>query len=459
MKYDPKAQILKNKNTTDTYTIRRFIRTAHPKMSPLNSRGNNLHIAYDSTSQQQVSIRSVHYRKRERDQGIEGYKKGRMRFLRQLDLINRVQSHTVVFPEPLNLLYDYNRFDFNVHKTDIEEFARHEPIIVYQWLNGSTLLNLRPYDAKERSKLWIGESTGRYWFKRKAEPIEDARRFKELETSRFARFMRKVSQLVWVLHQSNVVHLDLKPEHVLMMPQDEVPRLLGMGNLAPLHHGMLSANDIGLGLGTAGYVAPELVDPKQWHQDFNGEAIMLYSLGATMLSVILTGPQWNLTNTWIEKGRSGIDELLAMLSRCTHNRQNDTLLTLIRKMMIPNPKERLKAINLRSVIRELKIIADHNLRYNGGSSHVSSSNHGESMTCRACQISFRGSKKRNTFTYHNHTFTLCPTHIKEAYQKKSYTAPVCGHSVTELQGVIWAREWSGYAARKYCQKDCSHRPY
>jgi hypothetical protein len=173
-----------------------------------------------------VMVRGPQYTIAERSDGKEGIKRGRDRFLRCVNLLNQVQGETVAFPEPLDLIFVHNRDDIGLD----DELARQEPRLVFERLQGDSLERF----GYRKSKLAIYQEDHSYWFDRKLTKITDQNRFKGIQTYRVVRLLRNIAIHCQGLLNQKVVHLDINPSHIHIMHKDEIPRLLGIGHLAPL---------------------------------------------------------------------------------------------------------------------------------------------------------------------------------------------------------------------------------
>ena len=394
-----------------------------------------------------VMVRSPQYTRNERADGVEGLKRGRARFKRQIELLNRVQANTSACPEPLDLIYTHNRDDF---PQDQEELARQEPRLITERFQGDSLDRFRSGDVKPQDALFNPANT--YWFQ-SDKLLTDQSRFKRLSVRRVAQLTLRIATHCAALLESGVVHLDIKPEHVLILKKDEVPRLVGIGHLAPLdEQGMLSPADPVHAFTTAGFAAPELVSEVGWGQPQSGEAIMLYSLGATCLSLIHTGPQADLCSLWRAGGQGAIEELVNKMMSSSASSAHKRLYQAVSDLLTPDPKARLSKLSLNTLIELME-----ELRY-GARSHISSNERTpagpqEEMSCQHCHVSFMGHPKRSMFVYRGQAFPLCPEHHSAARERITYNASRCGHEVTELQGLVWARSWMSWHPRARCN-DC-----
>jgi len=383
-----------------------------------------------------VMVRGPRYTFSERSRGTAGLLDGRRRFVRQVELLNRIQPHTNAFPEPLDLVYVHNRDDFGAHE---EELARQEPRLVTELLRGDSLDRFG--DLKGSYSLYNPNNV--YWFQHKSKTITDENRFGALSVRRVAQLLARLATHCGALLKARVVHLDLKPEHVFILSKDEVPRLLGLGHLAPLDKaGKLDPKDPVHAFTTAGYVAPELVSDEGWNRPQDGEALMLYSLGAIALSLLYTGPQANLSEIWRFKGREGIDALIQQMRAQRVSKRHKKLYEVIEKLLEPQPQRRKQLMTMTQLVDEMNA-----LRYESPRGPQ------VEMRCQRCKVRFKGPKEGSYFKYRSERYTLCPEHFKEAHSKTSYVASRCGHTIIEPLGVIWGREWHGWNARARCS-DC-----
>ena len=296
-----------------------------------------------------VAIRSPQYTSKERQKGSAGIIEGRNRFRRSLSLLNDVQHETNCFPEPMDLLHVHNRDDFN---TDEKHIAAQEPLIVFEWLEGYTLDRF----GSRKGKSALYDSSNRYWFQKKVEQIDEDKRIHQVDLNRLSKLIRALGIHSRNLLRNHVVHIDIKPEHVLILFKDEVPRLLGIGHLAPLDQQFkLSPNDPVHAFTTAGYSAPELMSADTWDQALDGEALMLYSLGAIALSIMYTGPQADLSQIWRTQGRAGIETLLQRLHEQSQqaNAKKRHFVQLLSALLDPNPQQRKAKCTLAQLIHDL----------------------------------------------------------------------------------------------------------
>lgn len=295
-----------------------------------------------------VVIRSTKYTNQERQKGNEGIIAGRNRLKRSLKLLNDVQQETNCFPELIDCIEVHNRDDLS---SEDKELASQEPVFVCQWLEGYTLDR---FGKRKKDALYQQDNT--YWYKKKVEEIIDDQRLNQIDLKRLSRLIRALAIHCRSLLKCSVVHVDLKPEHVLILFKDEVPRLLGIGHLAPLDDRLeLSPTDPVHAFTTAGFSAPELMNADTWSQPLDGEALMLYSLGAIALSIFFTGPKADLCEIWRKKGRQGIDDLLQIfISQGQQGNAKKLHFTeVISSLLDPNPKQRKAKYNLDKLIDEL----------------------------------------------------------------------------------------------------------
>ncbi|MDO9016908.1 MAG: hypothetical protein Q8S73_20415 [Deltaproteobacteria bacterium] len=389
--------------------------------------GSNLHRAVDTRyDQRPVTLRTTRYTNLEFARGDAGYAAGRARFLRTVALLNRVDG--LVFPEVLDRFSDRNITEpFSDGSLQVTE-----PVLVFQEIAGTDLEDLlgRAYFVSVRDG-------------------EDALPHR-IHVSRVARMMRRVTLLAQALLNAGVAHVDLRPSHVLLMPRDEVPRLLGVGHLVPLDGGALGEDDPAARFTSLGFAAPELVSPSSdWGAGASGEAVMLYGIGATLLAIAAGGSD-ALVDRYAADGPDGLLALLAELrattsaDRAAHSNHRVQYLDLVAELLQIEPEARLARQTLDSLAVALEVLAGDRL-----------ADALSDLACEKCGSAFRGDPERHAFDYGGRSFVMCRACLRTANTKVVRTADRCGCSYSERTGCAWAREQLGQSPRVWCR---THRP-
>lgn len=161
------------------------------------------------------------------------------------------------------------------------------------------------------------------------------------------------------LHERNMVHLDIKPSNLMINPKTEDLCLIDFGYSTYCPPGGVNFSDI-IGIGTDGYIAPELLDENDTSKDYQENysytilKVDIYSSGITLLRLLLphiiTITHQNtdhqlLKNDWDSDIYFAIKETLELLSQylITNSNHNNLLShahDLILKMINENPYSR-----------------------------------------------------------------------------------------------------------------------
>jgi hypothetical protein len=370
-----------------------------------------------------VTVRTVRYTNHEFAHGDAGVRAGRARFDRMITLLNRVEA--VVFPELLDRFEDRNITDDFSDST----LATREPVLVFQELAGDDLdaLLSRRYFALDRSD---GDA-----------PVH------RVHVPRLARMFRRVVLLAQSLLAGGTAHVDLSPAHILILPNDEIPRLLGPGHLVELASGSIVDDDPALRFTSAGFASPELVSTTYaWGLGASGEAVMLYGIGATMLATVLGGSAL-LVERCLRDGPEGA-LALALETRdavatdaAPHANSRARFVEFAAKLLAQDPAERLAHNTLDALAPALELLAGDRL-----------TDALKDLACAQCSRTFRGDPERHAFDYAGTSFALCRTCRAAALTRVTRRAPKCGCEFVERAGDDWARSRVGHAPRQWCPK-------
>jgi serine/threonine protein kinase len=105
---------------------------------------------------------------------------------------------------------------------------------------------------------------------------------KKLSLETACRFILKIAEGVQYLHEKSIIHLDLKPDNIMVTPNDDI-KVLDFGLANHLNHNDLLAYDLPGPKGTPYYIAPEQICGRR-----NFKESDIYSLGILMYEM-LTG--------------------------------------------------------------------------------------------------------------------------------------------------------------------------
>lgn len=117
-----------------------------------------------------------------------------------------------------------------------------------------------------------------------------------VQPARAVRILKCLADALAAAHQLGIMHRDIKPGNVLISRCGDV-KLTDLGLAAVINrHGLLSASPMAASarVGTASYVAPEIIDSASFPDDRSD----MYSLGATMFHALTGRPPFDGCSKW-----------------------------------------------------------------------------------------------------------------------------------------------------------------
>lgn len=165
--------------------------------------------------------------------------------------------------------------------------------------------------------------------------LKDLLTRKELDLKSLLRVSSKVSETLGLIHKNNIVHLDIKPDNILINPEKGEVKIADFGISAVLTHANDELYNPDVIEGTLSYMSPEQTGRMNRGVDYRTD---IYSLGATLYEM-LTGEVPFKSKDPMELIHSHIAR--QPLSPDTLNPSIPPVLSaIILKMLSKNPEER-----------------------------------------------------------------------------------------------------------------------
>jgi serine/threonine protein kinase len=164
---------------------------------------------------------------------------------------------------------------------------------------------------------WVGPKTLRDWIERDPEVADDCEPME---------LVLHMIRAVASIHREGIVHRNLHPEVFYLAPERDVPLLLAdfdyarMASLTSIAEGMT-------GVGTEGYVAPEL-----WRKESHDRRADVYSLGVVIFEIVTGAPLYE-----------GLGDMLDFEGTWQSKRDRiepESLCRAMDRMLAPDPDER-----------------------------------------------------------------------------------------------------------------------
>ena len=179
-------------------------------------------------------------------------------------------------------------------------------------------------------------------------------------------FVPQICDALQFAHDRGVVHRDIKPENILIAPSGECAKLMDFGiahisDLGEFKSKVFESSDGGVS-GTPEYLSPEAIcgDPVRAPGD-------LYAIGITLFRMLAGRLPFKAETVggWI---KHHIHTKPPLLSEAVPNAQfPPQLTTLIERLLIKNPEERLQsagaALELLNVLLEQDLASGRNTRH------------------------------------------------------------------------------------------------
>ncbi|HPK21365.1 MAG TPA: diguanylate cyclase [Smithella sp.] len=115
--------------------------------------------------------------------------------------------------------------------------------------------------------------------------LKDSLKGKELDLQSLLRISSKVSETLGLIHKNNIIHLDIKPDNILINPERDEVKVADFGISAVLTHANDELYNPDVIEGTLSYMSPEQTGRMNRGVDYRTD---IYSLGVTFYEM-LTG--------------------------------------------------------------------------------------------------------------------------------------------------------------------------
>jgi hypothetical protein len=278
-----------------------------------------------------IALRTVHYRARDL-KDADSVRRRRAVLASQLHMLNRLKSP--LLPEPLDWLEIENQSDG--FGTQIPRWiVRSEPVLVLDWQRGFTLE-------------YILEKMPDHW-----------------HAARVARLARRLLRWLTFLDRNRVAWFNPHPSNILL-PKNDVPKLLGLSGLCPLdENGLLDQQHPGFLHTVKGYCPPEFSD-QQGGLDVARRstpmAIGAFGLGVLVAQMAAVQPR--LPAEWLQSGTFDVRSA-AWRQRLDRIRapEREALVDLVEKLCDPDPGRRL--VDPGEIRAWLDPLAGDLIRYHG----------------------------------------------------------------------------------------------
>ncbi|KAJ0406883.1 hypothetical protein ATCC90586_001464 [Pythium insidiosum] len=146
------------------------------------------------------------------------------------------------------------------------------------------------------------------------------------------RYMRDLLRGLQYLHAHKVIHRDLKPENILV-GADGVAKIADFGTARVIMH---ESETLSGAKGTPAFMAPEMFDVDATYQ---GPAVDIWSLGATLFMMVIGRPPWLADNEIVLAQRVQHDELVFPPE--TERVLDPHLRHLVSRMLTKDPRRRI----------------------------------------------------------------------------------------------------------------------
>ncbi|GLE02366.1 hypothetical protein PINS_up011204 [Pythium insidiosum] len=146
------------------------------------------------------------------------------------------------------------------------------------------------------------------------------------------RYMRDLLRGLQYLHLHKVIHRDLKPENILVSA-DGVAKIADFGTARVIMH---ESETLSGAKGTPAFMAPEMFDVDATYQ---GPAVDVWSLGATLFMMVIGRPPWLADNEIVLAQRVQHDELVFPPE--TERVLDPHLRHLVSRMLTKDPRRRI----------------------------------------------------------------------------------------------------------------------